>query len=76
MHTNYYNQDSHITDAFGPLTAMVMRRKRLLTELHACDFFRWHGEHIRQELLMLEFEIRWYMFEVCDPSLMPIMVEA
>lgn len=76
MHTAHWgNPNEVITDAFGPLTAMIMRRKRLLSEIHAADFFRWHAERLRQELRMLEFNIRWYLFEVCDPDLLPIVEE-
>lgn len=76
MHYDYSATSNEvILDAFGPLTSMVMQRKRLLREIHAASFFRWHDERLRQELLMLEFNIRWYLFEVCDPDMLPIMEE-
>lgn len=43
--------------AFGPITALVMRRKRALARYEEAKGFRWHGERDRSEARLLGIRI-------------------
>lgn len=56
----YMNRmDRDIAAAYGPITALVMKRKRALREYEREKHFRWYGDRHMREAESLEFEIIW-----------------
>lgn len=53
---------SDIQSAFGPLTALIAKRKRALTQYNLTKDFRWHGQRHLREAKMLEVDIRFAFF--------------
>lgn len=51
-----------IEQAFGPLRALLAKRKRLLREYEEKKNFRWHGEPVLRELRNVELNIRFALF--------------
>jgi hypothetical protein len=54
----------HIDPAtdFGPLTALVARRKRALRAYEETKHFRWHGERHLRDVRNVELDIRFALF--------------
>jgi hypothetical protein len=57
MYMNSIDRD--IAATFGPITALVMKRKRALREYEREKHFRWYGDRHMREAESLEFEIIW-----------------
>ena len=56
----YMNRtDRDIAATYGPITALVMKRKRALREYEREKHFRWYGDRHMREAESLEFEIIW-----------------
>ena len=53
---------SDTQQAFGPLTALVAKRKRALSQYEATKHMRWHGERHMREARMTEIDIRFAFF--------------
>ena len=51
-----------IASAFGPLTALVARRKRALARYEENKHFRWHGDKHLRDVRHWELEIRFALF--------------
>lgn len=47
---------------FGPLTALVAKRKRALRQYEANKSFRWHGERHLREVRMTEVDIHFAFY--------------
>jgi len=53
---------SDIESAFGPLTTLIAKRNRALTQYNQNKDFRWHGQRHLREARMLEVDIRFAFF--------------
>ena len=51
-----------ITTAFGPLHALIAKRKRLVRERDAASGFRWHAMRIDRQLQANMVDIRFALF--------------
>jgi hypothetical protein len=51
-----------IASAFGPIRALLAKRKRALRAYEAAKDFRWHGERHLRDLRNIELDIRFALF--------------
>lgn len=51
-----------IASAFGPIRALLAKRKRALRAYEAAKDFRWHGDRHLRELRNIELDIRFALF--------------
>lgn len=53
---------SHAATDFGPLTALVAKRKRALRAYEEAKHFRWHSDHHLRDVRNTELAIRFALF--------------
>jgi hypothetical protein len=51
-----------IASAFGPIRALLAKRKRALRAYEAAKDFRWHGDRHLRDLRNIELDIRFALF--------------